>query len=202
LKNDFAADAGTARSAEVALSGQTYENQQFSGQTLDRLECSETVFSGCRLSECNFRDCDFSRVSFIRCDFSNSDFSESYFRDCVFEECKAVGTQWLQTGWIQVTARKSVFSLANFSESAWKKAELEDCDFCEAVLARCRWEKVRLTQIRLQRACLFRTPLAGMDLTSCETEELVVSGEELRGAVVDRLQASEFAKLLGIVIKE
>ena len=51
---------------------------------------------------------------------------------------------------------------------------------------------------------LFHTPLAGLDLTTCHLEGLVLSdgGEELRGVIVDRWQAGELARRLGIVIRD
>ena len=50
------------------------------------------------------------------------------------------------------------------------------------------------------RSEFFRTPLKGIDLSSCNIEQLLVSSEktELKGVIVNTAQAVEFAKLLGI----
>ena len=52
-------------------------------------------------------------------------------------------------------------------------------------------------------ASFFKTPLKGMDFTTCDIKGLVLSDEcsEVRGAVMDLYQAAELAKRLGIVIK-
>ena len=59
------------------------------------------------------------------------------------------------------------------------------------------------SQVSLQNASFFKTPLKGMDFTTCDIKGLVLSDEcsEVRGAVMDLYQAAELAKRLGIVIK-
>ena len=53
-------------------------------------------------------------------------------------------------------------------------------------------------------ASFFKTPMGGLDLTSCQIDGLVLSqaGEELRGLIVDPMQAAVLARRLGIVIRE
>ena len=71
-------------------------------------------------------------------------------------------------------------------------------------MASCQWKQVELLDCSLSGVSFFQTPLSGLDLTSCRLEGLILSqdGGELRGAVVDRWQAAELAKRMGLVIKE
>ena len=48
---------------------------------------------------------------------------------------------------------------------------------------------------------LFKTPLEGMDLTTCQIDGLIVDPPSLRGAVVTAVQACGLAKLLGLIIR-
>ena len=48
---------------------------------------------------------------------------------------------------------------------------------------------------------LFKTPLEGMDLTTCQIDGLIVDPPSLRGAVVTAEQACGLAKLLGLIIR-
>ena len=72
-----------------------------------------------------------------------------------------------------------------------------------AVFSQCRVKEVSWDRAGLSGASFFKTPLRGMDFTTCEIGGLVLSDgcEELRGAVVDLYQAAELAKRLGLVIK-
>ena len=66
----------------------------------------------------------------------------------------------------------------------------------------CRFHAVRFCSCSLTGAEFFRTPLAGIDLTTDDIGGIAVAGPELRGAVVTAYQASELARLLGVVIRD
>ena len=53
----------------------------------------------------------------------------------------------------------------------------------------------------LTRATIFRTPLKGLDMTTCTLDGLMVNLPDLRGMIVTPLQAAELAKLLGLVVR-
>ena len=53
----------------------------------------------------------------------------------------------------------------------------------------------------MPRADFTGTSLKGIDLTEDEIEGLLVSGPELRGAIVTPLQACDLARLLGLIIR-
>ena len=56
----------------------------------------------------------------------------------------------------------------------------------------------------LERIDVFRTPLAGVDLSTCEVQGITVSSDfrELRGCVMSPAQAVGLAGLLGVQVKE
>ena len=90
-----------------------------------------------------------------------------------------------------------------FSECGFKNVRFERCRLREASLTELRAKKgaFEVSGCDLARAVLFRTPLAGLDLTTCIIEGAALEGPELRGAVVTAQQACELARLLGVIIK-
>lgn len=65
-----------------------------------------------------------------------------------------------------------------------------------------RLSKVVLEQTDLTGAELFRTPLAGVDLTTCTLDGIVLSETcaELKGATIHASQAAVVARILGITV--
>ena len=63
-----------------------------------------------------------------------------------------------------------------------KQAEFADCD--------------------LTRATIHMTAMKGVDLRTCRLDGLNIGIQDMRGMVVTPLQASELARLLGLVIRE
>lgn len=45
------------------------------------------------------------------------------------------------------------------------------------------------------------TTLKGVDFTDCDIVSIVLTGKELRGAIVSAVQAIELVGLLGVIIK-
>ena len=64
-----------------------------------------------------------------------------------------------------------------------------------------RWRALTFEVCPLMAAELFKTPLEGMDLTTCQIDGLIVDPPSLRGAVVTAEQACGLAKLLGLIIR-
>ena len=72
-----------------------------------------------------------------------------------------------------------------------------------ANLSGLRWKQVELDEADLSGANVAGTSLKGLDLRSCRLEGLTAgdSLRELRGAIVDPIQAAELARLLGLDIR-
>lgn len=100
--------------------------------------------------------------------------------------------------------KNSNFRYAYFDEANFKEAWFEDVDLSEASLSQCKLEKVKFTQTKLIKNNFFKTPLKCIDFSNNEFVAPTVSEPpvELRGLMVDRFQAAELAKLMGIFIVE
>ncbi|HIW74940.1 MAG TPA: pentapeptide repeat-containing protein [Firmicutes bacterium] len=136
------------------------------------------------------------------CDLAGADLSGAVLRRVAFGRCRATGLLLARSLAHRVEMEECVCRYLNLCVSDWKKAAFRGCDLSGASIQETRLQNVSFTDCRLTGAELFRTPLAGIDLTSNQLEGLSLSGGELRGAVVTPYQASELARLLGVVIRD
>ena len=115
-------------------------------------------------------------------------------------ECKADGCDFLESKLKKCALTGTSLRYVNFSRSVWDGTSLRHCDLRETALSELRLSKVTLERVELGGAELFRTSLAGVDLTTCGISALVVSEGcgELRGAKIGAEQAVEVAHLLGM----
>jgi uncharacterized protein YjbI with pentapeptide repeats len=81
----------------------------------------------------------------------------------------------------KVIFEESIFESSNFQNSNFTKVQFKKCNF-------------RLSQMS-------GTSLSGIDLSDSDVEGLGIQLENLRGAVVSPMQAVNFSKLLGLVVK-
>lgn len=157
-------------------------------------------FDRCRLSgrldRCYFRDCVFDS-----CDLSNVDFSGSTLRRVVFKGCKLLGAKLPEVRMDQVRFTDCHMRLANLTLCVVKAVGFEGCNLDGAVLQEMTHTGLYFKNCQLTGASLFRTPLAGQDLTTDEITGIQVSLPELKGAVVTPYQACELAGLLGLIVK-
>ena len=103
---------------------------------------------------------------------------------------------------ISTEMRNCNLRYANLGESQFDKWKVANCDLTDCFLNSCHLKEIVFRENRLVRTSFFKTPLRGLDFTSCDLEDVQVSedGKELAGAKVDIYQAAEFAKLLGLKV--
>lgn len=172
-------------------------------QDFSRVCVSKVVFEGCSFVNSSFEKGEFTDVVFKSCNFSNADFSDGYFNRCQMISSKGVGAKFSGS-----SIQNMVFSDCNLEYVNFDSSKLERVRFCETELShgaisQCRCKDMSFQKVCLHGASFFKTSLKGMDFTSSDITELVLSDEctELKGAVVDLYQAAELAKHLGIIIK-
>ena len=126
----------------------------------------------------------FSRCRFIDCAFRGTVFDRTILRDCEATEC--------------------TFAYAALSDTDVKRCTLRRCDFTESRFDNANLAKTAFEDCRMTATEFFLTSLAGIDLSSCLLAGIRTSSgaPELCGAIVDRFQASELARILGVEIKD
>ena len=103
-----------------------------------------------------------------------------------------------------VSATDCQLRYADVSEATVRGLRLRACNLAESSWHATGLKSVALVDCDLTRAEFVRTPLAGIDLTTCRIGGLTVSDDyrELRGCVIAPDQAVDLIGLLGVRIAE
>ncbi len=160
-------------------------------------------FENCLFIDCDFSNCSFTDVLFTACDLSTSKFNKCFFNRCHFSSVKAVGTDFSDSNIKHTRFIDVNFQYADLSYSTFNKVLIKDSGFVDAALTHCMNKALAVENANFQKANFFQTPLKGLNLTTCNIENIVTSnrGEELNGATVDTYQAAELAKLMGLIVE-
>jgi len=163
----------------------------------------QVVFENCRLTGCSFCRTHLADVIFKSCDLSNSDFSDSSFDSCELSSVKGLGANFSESYIQNVTMRDCNLKYTNFNSAQLHKVSMSECDLSESFISSCKLKSVFFHEVLFIKATFFKTPLKGLDFTSCQLDGIVLSSEgtELKGILVTYSQAAELARLLGIIIK-
>ncbi|MBS5064074.1 MAG: pentapeptide repeat-containing protein [Hungatella hathewayi] len=172
-------------------------------EDLEGLCVSKVLFENCSFQDCSFVKAEFTDVIFQSCDFSNSNFSDGYFNRCRFLSSKGLGARFCGSMIQNVVIKDCNLNYVNFDSSKLEKIRIEETQMTGGNISQCKCKAITWTNVTLESASFFKTPLRGMDFTTCNLTGLSLSDEltELKGAVVDLYQAAELAKRLGLVIK-
>lgn len=202
LEPDFAALAALCKREERPVTARRVKGAVLTGADLSGLSLSGVVLEGCRLLGCRL-EADFTDVLVQGCDLSNCVFTDAYFLRTAFVSCKGVGAVFSESRLRQVTMERSAFSFANFDGAKGDRLHLKGCKLDCASLSACELRRLVMEETDFTGASFFKTPLAGLDFTSCTIEGMQVSSSlsELKGAVVTAYQAAGLAKLMGLVIR-
>lgn len=192
-----------AAQSEEELEGLHICNGFFPGTDISGQRFRGMIFEGCRFPGSSLRRASFVDVRFLNCDLSNCQLEEAYFNRCECISCKWVGAVLEGCTLRDVKAASVNLQYCNLDHSLFDHVLFENCDLGHAFLTQCRPKKLELEGCRMVQTSVHRTPLQGINLSSCELSGLVVSENflELKGAVVRADQALELSRLLGIVIE-
>lgn len=146
-----------------------------------------------------FRGCLFEGIDLTGCTMDRT-----WLNRVDFADCSAPGLSLLQARLSSVSMTSSDLSYANLSETSIDRLRADRTRFTEAALQRARLKRVEFDGCDLTRLDVFGTPLAGIDVSSCDFAAPVLSADfrELRGCTVSPEQALALAELLGVHIAE
>ncbi|MBE6836971.1 MAG: pentapeptide repeat-containing protein [Ruminococcus sp.] len=174
-----------------------------SGKQLDGFSAWGCVIKNCRFNNTKAYKVEFYDTEFKNCDFSGCDMTEGIFKRCRFVNCKGVGVNFSRGSFMDVTFERCVMEYVNFSATRFDFTEFNESNIKFGEMASCVLRNTVFSESNLARVNFAKTPLKGIDLTSCEIDGIMVSEgfSELKGAIVTSYQASELAVLLGLDIR-
>lgn len=188
-----------------ALVGMTaFSDLELSDLATDGASFEQVVFRRCAFDGVDFSNSALTDVRFESCRFTGCKMERSWLNRCDLESCSAPGMSYRKSRLTSVSFLDSQLRYADFSESSITKMAARGTSFAESA-----WHDVKLKQVELDgcaltRSEVLRTPLSGIDLSTCDISGMVVSQtfRELRGCIVSPEQAMQLAGLLGVRISE
>lgn len=198
--------ASLAQAAAAALDGDgDLEGMRFADGEMDGLSGKTLDVRGCAFERCRFGDNDFKRVSFVDCTFDKCEWSNARLQNAAiqrarFRGCRMTGLEIMQGALMNVSFDGCMLDYASFSECKLDRAAFSDCRLRESLWSEVRLLKARFDHSDLERAQWARTPLMGLDMTTCRIGGWSISLYDLRGAKVTAAQVIELAGLLGMEI--
>ena len=170
---------------------------------LNKIDVRRSAFEGCSFQGCCFDDATFIDVVFESCDFSNSTFKGAFFEKCRFSNCKGVGVNMRGSVIKRVVFQQSNFRYAFFDKTAITDVCLDCVDFSEVSMTEVKLKKFQATSSRFVKNNFHLTMLSGVDFSNNEFLAPTVSSPpvELKGVVVNPIQAADLMGLWGIVVK-
>ena len=100
--------------------------------------------------------------------------------------------------------RDSTLSYASLAKARLTDVLARADDFSHADLSEARLARTAFDDVRFTGTSFFRTSLAGIDFTTCQLADIVLSDAmgELKGCRMDLYQAAGIAQRLGVVIAD
>ena len=195
-------DIEEARAEDGLLQDRHYENETVSRFDLSGIECKRVEFVKCRFQQCNFSKAGFYETAFISCDFANGSFERSYWKTSRILGCNGDGAVLKGALLRERHFLSSSLRYANCSGTVWEGCSIEDCVFQESLFSEAKLKRLKLNKVNFSSADFFKTPLKGIDLSDCMIDGILVSDtyHELKGVMVNALQAAELIKILGVKV--
>ena len=103
---------------------------------------------------------------------------------------------------MNIEIKETIMQYGNFTEANFKNVIIEDSNISSGSLSEVKFKNVNFKNADFSNSQFFRTKLTGIDFSGSNISGIVVGIEDLKGAIVNELQALELANLLGIKIKK
>jgi uncharacterized protein YjbI with pentapeptide repeats len=189
-------DDGTV--AEIQCGGEQCEGVDFY-----KMDLRASVFANCAFHDCNFDKAGFVDVEFRSCDLSNSRFQGAYFERCRFVSCKCVGIDMTGAMMKQTMFEDTNLHYANFNAVSMNGVQFSRIDFSDSSIAQATLKRFASAESKFIRNDFTKTLLNGIDFSGNELIAPIVSIPpiELKGIVIDMLQAADLIGILGVKVK-
>ena len=154
----------------------------------------------------NIIDSIFEKVSFVNCEFENCNFSNTTFENvsfirCSFKNCKCTGTMFLKSRFDTIDFKESNLCYSNFSLGVMNQIDFKDSIMRNMYFEENRHKKLVIDNCDLACASFFKTKLKDIDLSTNIISGIIIGYEDIKGAVIDSMQAIDLMGLLGVNIK-
>lgn len=77
----------------------------------------------------------------------------------------------------------------------------QDTNLRNSYLQETKIKNIYFENVDLCRTQFYKTSLKDIDLSSCKIEEIAISIEDIKGAIIDQFQAIDLLYLIGVKLK-
>lgn len=186
---------------EIDVYNQEFEKIEIKDQEINNKSLGNVSFKASILINTKFENVVFNNVKFINTDLSNTTFTNCGLHNCHFIDCKLIGTSFndstiKNTNYTNIIGKYLGFSYCRITDVNMKESNLTEARFLELTLNRFTVEETNLTKTEWNMVSLY-----GMDLSTCEIENILIDPKYVKGATLSYEQIIHLAPLLGIKIK-
>ncbi len=166
---------------DIEINSSKLKNVKFISCSFEKSYFVDVIFENCDLSNINLSKSTFKKVIFKDCKLNGANFTESYFENVTFDNCNARTIYLDQSSIYSTKFNESILKDSSISYVNFKYIEIYKSDF-----TLCNFSKSKLN---------------GLDFSNSIIDGIIVYNEDLKGVVMNEMQALSFVKLLGIKIK-
>lgn len=177
--------------AGVDFSGSQAENLVFDTVQLSNVNLSATELHGVRIAD----------VIFDTCDFANSQWKEHSCVRVKFVNSRMTGMRCNEARLSSALFSHSNLRLAQLRFAEFERVRFEHCDLTGADFHSADLRNAVFVDCELTEAQFCGAKLAGANIRGSRIEGLQIMPENLKGLVVDSLQAVLLASVTGLVVK-
>jgi uncharacterized protein YjbI with pentapeptide repeats len=165
--------------------------------SLERSICEKVSFAESRLHQMAVRD-----VRFLKCDMANAGWMGSFWDRVEIAGCRLIGFDVSQASMKNVLIRDCQADYSYFRFARFKKTVcFEGCSLKEANFQGADLRGVSFRNCDLSAVEMSQAKLLGADIRDSKIDGIKVSPEDLRGVVVDAIQAAYLSGLLGLIVR-
>jgi len=196
-----------------------FEDCDFSGADLSRLDLQEASFRNCALLEASFYAGNLARTRWQRCraghaDFESADLVDAAFASsdlnntiwrraklasCRYRSCKLTGAAFEEVSYLGLSFEDSLLIGADLRRMSFRKMTLIALDFADADLSGCDFREAVFTGGSLRDAHIKDTRFEGADLREADLGGLkLVNAKQFAGAIISPRQAAEIVREMGL----
>ncbi len=179
-----------------------FKSSKILNDELYSLDFSNNEFDDTDILETKSDRLSFTDCIFKNCNFSNSVFENSNFVRCKFENCKLTGCLFLNSRFYNVDFYETNGNFSNFTSGVLENVKFEESIFRNSYFQEDKFKKVTFYNIDLTQSQFLKTKLNNIDFSKCTISGIVTYIEDLKGAIINEMQAVELIGLLGVKISD
>lgn len=181
---------------------ETYNESDWSGNTIEGVTFDECVFIGGTFTKALFEDCRFLQCEFRGCDFSVAKFPGTRFRDVRFVSCKLSGVDFLKAspGPIAIFDECRL-DYAGFSSMDLRGTQFLRCTALETDFAEARMEGVDCAGTDFAGARFSNTDLRGANFLEARNYSIDPQNNKVKKAIFDLPEAINLLRSIGVIIE-